>query len=276
MKSNLISPRRVLKVSVSCVIAKPLNGTLPRSNTSHLLRLYPVGYSYKNRNKEVQSEIQTYHLKGIRGAIRHAVMGFCHDHGVEICHTTDKETTKDGTPLLPSGFHLLGHCAENGGSCLVHDLFGSMRQEGHITVYAPPIASPSQKTAQLENIQPVHIATEHRICQTFDNKTAQEFGERYFSGDFTFEVDTTNCSPRELGLLINSIMTMNRLGAGYNAGYGHIKVKAFLLVNRVVSRQAIWGQDEEFQVQEKIAETSLKTEVLEAFSAWEEYIAAHS
>ena len=276
MKCHKNQPLKILKVSVSCTIAKPLNGTLPHSKTSHFLRLYPVTYSYKNRNKVIQSEVQTYHLKGLRGAIRHAIMGYCHDIGLEVCHTTDKEATKDGTPLLPPGFHLLGSCVKNGGSCIVHELFGSMTQEGHIAVYAPPIASPSQKTAKLENVQNVHIATEHRICLTFDNKAAQDFGERYFSGDFSFEVDVTKCSPIELGLLINAIMTMKRLGAGYNAGYGHIKVKRFQLVNRTSARKAVWDDEKIFEVQEEIVEDSLKKEVLEAFTAWEDYVAAHT
>jgi hypothetical protein len=268
-------PKKILKIFVSCAIAKPLNGSFPGSNTSHLLRLYPVAYTYKNGKQEKEKEVQSYHIKGLRGALRHAVMEVCHGAGLEVCHTTDKEATKDGTILLPPGFHLLGACGTNGESCVVHNIFGSKGQEGRITVYADPIANIPHKTSQANRVQNVHIATENRICKTFDGKTAQDFGERYFSGEFAFEIDVTHCASEQVGLMIQAIMALKRLGRGYNAGYGHLKVLKFQLLERIVQRVPVWI-DDFFAVVEDIAEESLKDESLEALQTWEDYLAAHS
>ncbi len=49
---ELNNPSKILKVYCYTPISKPLNGSLPRSNTSHLLRLYPVEYTYKNGKKK--------------------------------------------------------------------------------------------------------------------------------------------------------------------------------------------------------------------------------
>ncbi len=270
-------PKKILKVYVSCAIAKPLNGSLPRSNTSHMLRLTPITYKYKNGKTEKKTQVQTYLLKGLRGAVRHAVMGVCNDIGLEVCHTTDKETTKDGTSLLPSGFHLLGSCGENGESCIVHNLFGSMRKEGKITVCADPIANILHKTGQVQGIQNVHIATENRICLTYDRKTAQDFSERYFSGNFTYEVDVTECSLEELGLLIHAVVQLDRYSRGYNAGYGHLKTLKLSLLSKTAKHDLICNQnDGTFDVHEAVLEESLQEEVLSAQQAWEDYIAAHS
>lgn len=267
-------PKKILKVFVSCAIAKPLNGAMPRSNTSHLLRLYPVTYKYNNGKQEKEKEVQSYHIKGLRGAVRHAVMGVCHGMGLEVCHTTDKEATKDGTSLLPPGFHLLGACGNKDENCVIHDIFGSKGQEGLIAVYAEPIANIPHKTNQANGVQNVHIATENRICKTFDGKTAQDFGERYFSGEFAFEIDVTRCSPNQVGLLIQAILALQRFGRGYNAGYGHLKVLKFQLLKQNIQRVPVWINDF-FMVIEDIAEESLKDESLDALQAWEDYLAAH-
>ena len=41
-----IGEKKILKVQAFTPISKPLNGSLPRSNNSHFLRLYPVSYKY--------------------------------------------------------------------------------------------------------------------------------------------------------------------------------------------------------------------------------------
>lgn len=276
MQYKNISPKRILKVFVSAGIAKPLNGALPHSKNSHFLRLYPVTYNYSNGKQEKTATAQTYHIKGLRGALRHAVMQVCHEAGLEVCHTTDKEATQDGRSLLPPGFHLLGACSQNGGSCIVHDLFGGMNQEGQIAIYADPIANISHKTSQITGVQNVHIATEHRIVLTYDRKSVQDFGERYFSGQFVFEITVTDCSSEQLGLLVQAIMALDRLGAGYNAEYGHLKVTQFQLLERRVNRTPEWDTHETFQIKEEIDEKSLKDEVLKGLKAWDDYVAAHS
>lgn len=265
------NPQRILRVVAYTAIAKPLNGSLPRNNNSHFLRLYPIRYSYRNGKEEKEAISESYFLKGIKGAIRHQVMKTCYDAGVEVCHTTDKATDKVGNNLLPHGFHLLGSCKGN-GECIVHQVFGSMGNEGLISVYAEPITSISHKSAKTEvKVQHVHIATEKRVCMTFDNKPAQDFGERYFSGEFTFEIDVTRCTSEQIGLLIESVINLQKLGRGYNAGYGRIRIKRFQLLERTIKRVPEW-QEDNFIVKEVFQESSLKNEVLEAMEAWNAYI----
>ena len=237
------NPQRILKVVAYTAIAKPLNGSLPRSNNSHFLRLYPIKYSYKNGKDEKEATSESYFLKGIRGAIRHQVMKICYDAGEEVCHTSDKATDKMGNSLLPEGFHLTGSCKGN-GECIVHQVFGSMGTEGLISVYAEPITSISHKSAKTEvKVQKVHIATENRVCMTFDNKSVQNFGERYFSGEFTFEIDVTCCTSEQIGLLIESVINMQRLGRGYTAGYGKIHIKQIQLLERTTKRIPEWQEE---------------------------------
>jgi len=268
-------PQIILRVIAYTPIAKPLNGALPQSNTSHFLRLYPVTYTYMNNKNEKTATSETYLLKGLRGAIRHQIMHRCSSIGLEVCHTSDKEYDKQGNSLLPEGFHLLGACRTN-GECLVHQIFGSKGIKSLISVYADPITSISQKSAVTEEpVQNVHIATEKRICLSFDDKSIQDFGERYFSGYFTFEIDVTRCNNIQLGLLIDAIVNLEKLGQGFNTGYGRVKIKQFQLLERSVSRTPVWKEDS-FLVEENVVEKSLKAEVVDAMEAWTQYATVNS
>jgi len=262
---------KILKVYCYTPISKPLNGSLPRSNTSHFLRLTPVEYTYKNGKEEKKARSETYWLKGIRGAIRHQVMKICRESELEICHTSDKELDKHGNLLLPEGFHLTGACKDK-VECIVHQIFGSKGNASKISVYSDPITSITHASAKIPiQLQNVHIATEKRIVQTFDGNSIQDFGERYFSGEFSFEIDVTECEEKELGLLIEAIMNLQKLGGGYNSGYGHIQVKQFQLLKRSINRIPEW-KDESFIVKENIDETSEKKPVVEALKSWKEYL----
>ncbi|MFX1533846.1 MAG: RAMP superfamily CRISPR-associated protein [Promethearchaeota archaeon] len=265
------NPQRVLKVVAYTAIAKPLNGSLPRSNKSHFLRLYPVSYAYKSGKEEKEAQSETYFIKGLRGAIRHQVMQTCYDAGLDVCHTSDKEFDKEGNRLLPRGFHLLGQCKGN-GECIMHQVFGSKGNEGLISVYAEPISSINHKSAITENnVQTVHIATENRVCISFDGKAIQDFGERYFSGEFSFEIDVTRCNTEQLGLLLESVINLEKLGRGYNSGYGKLKIVRLQLLERTTKKHLFW-KDEDFIVQEERSEKSLKKEVLEAMEAFHVFV----
>ncbi|MFX0172889.1 MAG: RAMP superfamily CRISPR-associated protein [Candidatus Hodarchaeota archaeon] len=267
---KIINPQIILRVVAFTPIAKPLNGALPQSNTSHFLRLYPVTYTYVNNKTEKTATSETYLIKGLRGAIRHQIMHLCSRIGLEVCHTSDKEYDKQGHSLLPEGFHLLGACRTN-GECVVHQIFGSKGVKSLIAVSADPITSISQKSATTEEpVQNVHIATEKRICLSFDDKSIQDFGERYFSGYFTFEIDVTKCNSIRLGLLIEAIVNLEKLGRGFNTGYGRLKIKQFQLLERSISRTPVWNGDS-FLVEEHVVEKSLKTEVVNAMEAWTQY-----
>ena len=262
---------KILKVFCYTPISKPLNGSFARSNITHFLKLYPIEYTYTDKKKEKKAKTETYWIKGLRGALRHQVMKICRDFGLEVCHTSDKETDKHGNRLLPQGFHLTGACKDNGDECIIHQVFGSKRNEGIISVCADPITSITEVTAKTPvKLQKVHIATENRIVKSFDGKSIQDFGERYFSGDFTFEIEVTRCNDEQRGLLIESIMNLQKLGRGFNSGYGRIQVMRFQLLIRSITRVPEW-EGESFVVKERISETSEKEAVLTALDAWNQY-----
>ncbi|MFX0061969.1 MAG: RAMP superfamily CRISPR-associated protein [Candidatus Hermodarchaeota archaeon] len=238
-----------------------------------MLKLYPVAYTYKYGKEESRKTSDTYYIKGIRGALRHRVMQICYDVGLEVCHTSDKKEDKDGNNLVPAGFHLQGVCKTNGSECIVHQIFGSKGNEGLIAVHAEPITSIAHKTAKVEvQMQNVHIATENRNCMSFDRKPIQDFEERYFSGTFSFEIDVSRCTDEQLGLLVQSVMNLQRIGRGYNTGYGRVKVNHFQLMERTINRMPVWT-DDCFLVKEEMHEISLKNEVLNALEAWQHYVA---
>ncbi len=268
---ELINPSKILRVYCYTPISKPLNGSIPRSNTSHFLRLCPVEYTYKNGKEEKIAKTETYLIKGIRGAVRHQVMKLCHSHGLEVCHTSDKETDKHGNQLLPKGFHLIGSC-KNTDECIIHQVFGSKRSTSLISVYADPITSINHATARIsQNLQNVQIATEHRMVQSYDGNSIQDFGERYFSGEFYFEIDVTQCEKSQLGMLIEAIMNLHKLGGGFNSGYGHIRIQKFQLLYRSIARNPEWDGDG-FIVKETVKEKVRKKEVLTSLKSWKEYL----
>ncbi|MFX0095230.1 MAG: hypothetical protein ACFFBD_26080, partial [Candidatus Hodarchaeota archaeon] len=190
--TSMLPSQRILKVTVYTPICKPLNGTLPRSNKSHLLRLAPITYSYKDRKKTEEAQSQLYFIKGLRGAVRHASMAVCFDKGLEVCHSSDKKEDKNKNPLIPAGFHPLGACVANGGSCLLHQIYGGKGQKSIIKVTTTPISSAKykHKTATFAvPVQDIFIKDEHRVSIGFDGRAIQDFGEKYFSGTFNFEID---------------------------------------------------------------------------------------
>ncbi|MFX0094176.1 MAG: hypothetical protein ACFFBD_20730, partial [Candidatus Hodarchaeota archaeon] len=107
------------------------------------------------------------------------------------------------------------------------------------------------------------MANEHRVSLSFDGKSIQDFGEKYFSGHFTFEINVSRCTAEQLGLLIQSVLRIEKLGRGYNAGYGRIEVKAIQLVDRQITRSLVWN-DTKFQVVKQVTEDPLEQEVREA------------
>ncbi|MFW9915025.1 MAG: RAMP superfamily CRISPR-associated protein [Candidatus Thorarchaeota archaeon] len=265
------NPRTILKVFCYTTICKPLNGSLPSSNRSYLLKLYPISYAYKNGKEEKKATIETYFIKGLRGAIRHRAMQISQELGIEVCHNSDKKVDKKGNPLIPEGFHPLGFCEKNGGSCLIHQIFGSKGHEGLISIYASPIGSIPHKTAKLAvPIQNVHLATEDRVNISFEGKPIQNFKEKYFSGYFCFEIDVSKCNSVQLGFLIQSVIDLEKLGKGYNSGYGRLEVQEIQLLKREVKKKVEWGKSR-FKVKKEVHEESRKHEVLEALQEWENY-----
>ncbi|MFX1255892.1 MAG: RAMP superfamily CRISPR-associated protein [Promethearchaeota archaeon] len=271
---QLVNPSLILKVRAYSVVCKPLNGALPKSNQSTFLRLQPIKYQYKKGKKLQEDQVEAYLIKGLRGCLRHSVMKVCYDLGLEVCHTSDKKEDKEKRSLVPNGFHLLGECVNgaNDQECIVHAVFGSKGHEGKIRVFSYPIANVKHETAQFAvEVQDVQLATENRVCMSFDNKPIQDFKEKYFSGGFTFEIDVTRLNMIERGLIIEALMNVERLGRGYNSGYGQVKILEFQLLKRQVKRIPVWNEDK-FIVKEEITEESLKDEAIKAMEAWKQFL----
>ncbi|MFQ5979760.1 MAG: hypothetical protein ACE5OZ_16645 [Candidatus Heimdallarchaeota archaeon] len=263
--------RKVLKVVAYTAIAKPLNGAFPSSKQTHFLKLYAIPYKYMNSKGEQKGVSETYFIKGLRGALRYSAMKVSYDLGIEVCHTSDRLEDSSGNSLIPDGFHPLGSCSR---ACLIHQIFGSKGKEGLISVFAHPISSINHKTADIPvPIQKVHLSFENRICKTFDGRIVQNFSERYFSGVFSFEIDVSRCSSLHIGFLIQAILACEKLGRGYNAGYGHIDVQEFSLISRHVQKNAEWNGNT-FKVKKDVQEKPLQKEVNEAFEEWEKFVSS--
>ena len=203
-------------------IAKPLNASIQKNSTMLLLGEIP----YVNGSKTFNTKV--YYIKGLRGMLRHAAMALAHDCGIEVCHSSEKTELKDGTKLVPSGFHALSSCDP---PCILRNIFGSFREESRISVSADPITSISHKD-YITNVavQKVHISSENRIVMSFDGIAIQDFRESYFSGYFTFSIDVTKLNDAEIKFLLESLLYIATLGGGKNAGYGQVKLLDFDLL----------------------------------------------
>ena len=209
-----------------------------------------------------------YMLKGIKGVLRRKIAAVCLENGLEVCHSTDKETDKHGNKILPDGYHQLGSCLDK-KECILHQIFGSKGNEGIISVSSDPISSIAHKTAEIpERVQKVHIASENRSNLTYDGKSIQNFNERYFSGYFFFEMDLTKCSPVQIGVIIEGAMNFDRLGRGYNSGYGHIEVKKLQLLKRKIDKKPVIAEDGSFIIQKEVKEESLERQFEQSLEAW--------
>ncbi|MFW9903435.1 MAG: hypothetical protein ACFFFH_03820 [Candidatus Thorarchaeota archaeon] len=137
-------------------------------------------------------------------------------------------------------------------------------------------ASISHKTAELPiAIQNVHIASENRINMTYERKTVQDFKERYFSGNFYFEINVTKCTPKQLGLLIEGAMAFDRLGRGYNTGYGRVEVKRIKLFKRTIKHPTPKVDvDGSFVIERKVIDEPLDELFKKALGAWRDEINA--
>ncbi len=204
-------------------IAKPLNASIQKNSTMLLLGEIP----YVNGDKVFNTKV--YYIKGLRGMLRHAAMKLAYDCGIEVCHTSEKTELKDGTKLMPVGFHVLGSCDP---PCMLQRIFGSFHKESRISVSADPITSISHKDYETNvAVQKVHIASETRIALSFDGVPIQDFRQSYFSGYFTFSIDVTQLTDEEIKFLIESLLYIETLGGGKNAGYGQVKLLDFDLQN---------------------------------------------
>ena len=240
-------------------IAKPINASVQKNSTMLLLG----EVTYQNGSKDFNTKM--YFLKGIRGMLRHACMRLAKSCGIEVCHTSEKTELKDGTPLIPDGFHPLGAC-DDMNPCILRRIFGTFREESHIKVSADPLARIKHKEYTPEiPVQNVHIATESRIALSYDGIPIQDFRESYFAGAFTFEIDVTKLSVDEVKFLMESLLYIEHLGGGKNAGYGKVTVLDFEYQELVIERNAVKNGNGTFQITKEITTTQIDLENIESW-----------
>jgi len=250
--------KKQLIVRAYTPIAKPLNASIQKNSTMLLLGEIP----YVNGEKTFNTKV--YYIKGLRGMLRHASMALAHDSGIEVCHTSEKTELKDGTKLIPEGFHSLGTCDP---PCILRNIFGSFREESRISVSADPITSISHKEYTTEvAVQKVHISSENRIALSFDGIPIQDFRESYFSGYFMFSIDVTQLTNNEIKFLIESLLYIETLGGGKNAGYGQVKLLDFDL-QKIEAMKTVERENDVYKVTEEIEAESIELDNIESWRA---------
>jgi len=260
---NMIKISRKYKrlvIRMETPIAKTGNGPAVGGKINNLLLL---GNLTKNG-----SEGKKYLVKGLRGWINHAMMTLAKEQGIEVCHTSEKTETQKGVNLLPEGFHATGKCNEEGEEeCLKHKLMGSFRKPSKLQFEPVIIISNYYKGALPKEVQQMHIATEKRNALKQHTKEAiQDFGERYFAGEFTLTINfREELSREELGFLLKSILYAPelRLGAAGNNGAGKVTIKEVHLQQVERSR----GFNAQGKVVEEEKTRNLHKEMREAMNA---------
>lgn len=264
----LTNKKQLLIVTFYASLLKTLNGSIPGSKISPLLKLYTHSGKYNGKGDKLKEEkVSSYFIKGIRGSIRHIAMTLCKERGIQVCDTHDRPDKLQS----PDNFHLSASCRFNGSKgCIILSIFGAKGIQGKISFYHNPVASYNYDSKFEINLQKVHIATDKRVCFNSENEPIQDFGERFVSGFITFEIDVSKLNNEELGLIIEATKRFERLGRGYNSGSGHIEIKKFKLVNRTIEYDQSWENDT-WVNKKNITDISLKDEVLQAIKGWNNY-----
>jgi hypothetical protein len=212
-------------------------------------------------NGEKTFKTKFYYLKGLRGMLRHACMSLAQECGIEVCHTSEKETFKDGTKLIPQGFHVLGSCDP---PCIIRKIFGAFGEKSSIDVLADPIASIKHKEYATEvPVQKVHISSENRIALTYDGIAIQDFRESYFSGYFSFFIDVTKLTNAEIKFLMEALLYVETLGAGRASGYGRVTIFNFDLQKIETTRTVAEDNEGNYKIVEETTETPISLSNIE-------------
>ncbi|MHA1127065.1 MAG: hypothetical protein ACTSQX_15670 [Candidatus Heimdallarchaeota archaeon] len=210
-----------LVIRMETPIAKTGNGPAVGGKINNLLL---IGNETKNGK-----DGKKYLVKGLRGWINHLMMTLAKEEGLEVCHTSEKIETQKGVSLLPEGFHAAGKCIEEEQECLKHKLMGSFKCPSKIQFDPVIIISNYYKGKIPNGVQVMHIATEKRNALKQHTKEAiQDFGERYFAGEFTLTINfLEELSQEELGFLLKTLLFAPelRLGAAGNNGAGKVTIK---------------------------------------------------
>jgi CRISPR/Cas system CSM-associated protein Csm3 (group 7 of RAMP superfamily) len=119
-------------------------------------------------------------------------------------------------------------------------------------------------------VQKVHISSENRVALSFDGIPIQDFRESYFSGYFTFSVDVTQLTNGEIKFLMKSLLYIETLGGGKNAGYGQVKLLDFDLQKIETTKKV----ERDNGVYKFVEETEVESIELDNIEDWRETIVA--
>ncbi|MFX0170305.1 MAG: hypothetical protein ACFE9L_00135 [Candidatus Hodarchaeota archaeon] len=263
-------PQIVLRVNIHTPAAKPMNNSA--GNKTYLFKSQPFPMVVPTKKKDEDDQI-IYKIKelpvslikssALRGILNHASMKVCYHAGIEVCHSTDRLTDKEGNKLLHKGFHPKGWCDEKNKKsiftnltadgkkeretlvrqftnidkrCILHQVYGSKHFASLFSVYAKPIIRKDDLDAKAQNLaliknrfQIVQRAQDQRVVLAYDGTPVQNFAEDYFAGYFTVDLNVTKLSDVQLGFMLNSLKALYRLGRGYNSGYGRLFIDEFEL-----------------------------------------------
>ena len=151
--------------------------------------------------------------------------------------------------------------------CMLRRIFGTFREDSRIIVSADPITSISHKEYTTDvPVQKVHIASENRIALSYDGIPIQDFRESYFSGYFMFSIDVIQLTNNEIKFLIESLLYIETLGGGKNAGYGHVKLLDFDL-QKIESMKTVERENDVYKVTEEIKAESIELDNIESWRA---------
>ncbi len=228
-----------IKVRIKTPIAKTGNGAVPGGKINNLLVL---------DNRE---EGKSYLVKGLRGLLNHSMMAIAKEQGIEICHSSDKEVTQSGEKLLPKGFHPNGSCyPEN--ECIRHRIMGSIQKPSRIKFEPVIITSKAEKKWNGKGHK-MHIATETRNSLVYGSKKSiQDFGERYFSGEFTVIIELLDeLTQEEIGFLLKAILYMPEIGLGGSINNGSGKIELLEILLQDVERSRTIGKNGKIIEEEK-------------------------
>jgi hypothetical protein len=247
-----------IKVRLRTPIAKTGNGSVSGGKINNLLLL--------GTNGENGNDGKRYLVKGLRGLLNHSMMALAKQKGEEICHSSDKTETQSGENLLPEGFHPNGACyPEN--ECIRHRIMGSINKSSRIK-FEPVVIISTYSKEKNGDAQKVHIATETRNSLVHGSRRAiQDFGERYFSGEFTFTIEfNAELEQEELGFLLKSILYMPELGLGGSINNGSGKIELLEIILQEVIRTRTIGKNGKITEEEK--ERNFWKQMEEALEAW--------
>ena len=261
MDKNVINRKfKRLVITIETPQAKTGNGQAVGGKVNNLML---IG-AEENNGKEAKK----YLIKGLRGWINHAMMTLAKQEGVEVCHSSEKTETQKGESLLPEGFHPVGKCLEQEKECIKHKLMGSFIKPSKLKFLPVIIISKAYKGKLPEDVQPMHIATDNRNALVQQSKAAiQDFGERYFAGEFTLTIEfLEELAKEELGFLLKSILYAPEIGLGAASNNGAGKTKVLEVALQQVERSR--GFTTEGKVVEKEKTRNLWKEMEEGLKAW--------